>query len=269
MKLRDKKLYLLDMDGTIYLGNRLFDGVLEFLNYIKASGGRYIFLTNNSSKSVRDYVDKLSRLGINTEASDFFTSARATVAVLKELYGEAYSSKKMYVVGTESLKSQMKESGFLVVEELEADTKILLIGFDRELNYKKLEDACILLGREVDYFATNPDWVCPTEFGSVPDCGSICQMLEHATGKIPQFIGKPRPEMALMAVKACGVAPEDTLLIGDRLYTDIACGENAGIDTCFVLSGEGTAADLEKSEVKPTYVLKDIKELFRRIKNEA
>ena len=269
MKLKDKKLFLLDMDGTIYLDDRLFDGTTEFLQHIKQIGGRYLFLTNNSSKGVDAYVQKLNKLGIDARAEDFLTSVDATATFLKERYGNDYGSRKIYVLGTKSFRKQLIDEGFSVVTEPEKDVKTLLIGFDRELTYKKLEDACILLGRDVEYFATNPDWVCPTEFGSVPDCGSMCQMLEHATGRMPYFIGKPQPDMALMAMLKTGYKAEETMLIGDRLYTDIACGVNAGIDTCFVLSGEGTVDDIEKFNIKPTYILEDINELLRRIKNEA
>lgn len=269
MRLKDKKLFLLDMDGTIYLDDRLFDGTTEFLQYIKQTEGRYLFLTNNSSKGVNAYVEKLNKLGIEAKPEDFLTSVDATAAILKERYGRDYESRKIYVLGTESFRNQMIAEGFLVTTEPDEDVKTLLIGFDRELTYKKLEDACILLGREVEYFATNPDWVCPTEFGSVPDCGSMCQMLEHATGRMPHFIGKPQPDMALMAMLKTGYKAEEAILVGDRLYTDIACGVNAGIDTCFVLSGEGTLADIEKYNINPTYILEDIKELLRRIKNEA
>ena len=109
----------------------------------------------------------------------------------------------------------------------------------QELTFQKLEDACILLNRGVDYYATNPDWVCPTWYGSVPDCGSVCEMLFRATGRRPFVIGKPQPAMALLAMEKWGYSRDETLLVGDRLYTDIACGVNAGIDTVFVLSGEG------------------------------
>ena len=269
MSLKEKKLFLLDMDGTIYLDDRLFDGVKEFLRYIKAVNGIYLFLTNNSSKSVRDYVEKLNKLGIEAEPCDFLTSVDAAAAFLKERYGNNFSQNKIYVLGTESFRSQMQLEGFCVTTEVQEDVQGLLIGFDRELTYKKLEDACILLGRGVEYFATNPDWVCPTEFGSVPDCGAICQMLEHATGRSPRFIGKPEPDMAVMAMMRTGFEPRETLLVGDRLYTDIACGVNARIDTCFVLSGEGTREDLDKYQIRPTYVLRDIQELLRRIKDEA
>ena len=123
--------------------------------------------------------------------------------------------------------------------------------------------------RKIDYFATNPDWVCPTDFGYVPDCGSMCQMIEIATGKKPYFIGKPQPDMALLSMKKTGFKPEETLVVGDRLYTDIACGVNANIDTCFVLSGEGTMEDLQKYNVKPTYILDNIEELLRRFRDET
>ena len=269
MELKDKKLFLLDMDGTIYLDDSLFDGTIEFLQHINDIGGRYLFLTNNSSKGVDAYVEKLNKLGIKAEARDFLTSVDATAAFLKERYGADYGSRKIYILGTESFRKQMMDEGFKVTTDADDDVETLLIGFDRELTFKKLEDASILLTRDIEYFATNPDWVCPTEFGSVPDCGSMCQMLEHATGRLPHFIGKPQPEMALMAMVKTGYKAEETILVGDRLYTDIACGVNAGIDTCFVLSGEGTLEDIEKFNINPTYILKDINELLRRTKNEA
>jgi len=269
MELKDKKLFLLDMDGTIYLDDRLFDGTIDFLQHIKDMGGRYLFLTNNSSKGVESYVEKLHMLGIDAKVEDFLTSVDATAAFLKERYGSDYGHKKIYLLGTESFRNQMADEGFSVTTEPEEDVDTLLIGFDRELTFKKLEDASRLLTGDIEYFATNPDWVCPTEFGSVPDCGSMCQMLEHATGKMPHFIGKPQPEMALMAMVKTGYKPEETILVGDRLYTDIACGVNAGIDTCFVLSGEGTKDDIEKFNINPTYISEDINELLRRIKHEA
>lgn len=271
MKLRDKKLFLLDMDGTVYLGESLFSGVKEFLNLIKSRGGQYIFMTNNSSKSASAYIDKLCRMGISANSDEFVTSVDATVAFLRERYGSGAAMKKIYVMGTESFIEQMKDEGFRVITRLEEETEIVLCGFDRELTYKKLEDVCKILScnQEVEYLATNPDWVCPTEFGYIPDCGSMCKMIERATGRKPRFIGKPHPDMALLAMKKVGVLPEETLIIGDRLYTDIACGKNAGVDTCFVLSGEGTLEDLKNSDIKPTYVLKDIEELLRRIKDET
>jgi HAD superfamily hydrolase (TIGR01450 family) len=260
------------MDGTIYLDNKLFDGVKEFLEYIRAIGGRYIFMTNNSSKSVSAYIEKLASLGIISTEADFVTSVDATIAFLDRRYGyENRGKKRIYAVGTKSFEDQMKQAGFNIRNNLEEEIDILLCAFDRELTYKKLEDACRLLinNEKIEYFATNPDWVCPTEFGSVPDCGSICKIIEIATSKKPHFIGKPEPDMALLSMEKTGFKPDETLVIGDRLYTDIACGINAKVDTCFVLSGEGTLKDLELSQFKPTYILENIEELFGRLKDET
>lgn len=260
-ELKNKKLFLLDMDGTIYLDNDLFDGTLDFLNYVKSIGGRYIFLTNNSSKSVDKYIEKLGSLGILATADDFLTSTNATVLYLKK-----QNHKKIYALGTESFKEQLKSAALPITDVIESGIDCLCMGFDTELTFKKLEDACILLRDDIEYIATNPDWVCPTWYGFVPDCGSISQILSTATGKMPKFIGKPEPDMAYLAMEKTGYKKEETVLIGDRLYTDIACGVNAGISTIFVLSGEGTMDDVEKSETKPQYILENIRELYEKIK---
>lgn len=261
--LAQKRLFLLDMDGTIYLDNDLFPGTIPFLSHIRSIGGRYLFLTNNSSRSVSAYVEKLERLGISATAEDFLTSVNALIAHLKEL--PPY--RLCYAFGTESFRAQLREAGIPVTDKLEDGIDCLLIGFDTELTFQKLEDACILLNRGVDFIATNPDWVCPTWYGSVPDCGSVCEMLHRATGRRPKVIGKPQPEMVKLAMAATGASPEETMVVGDRLYTDIACGVNAGVDTAFVLSGEGTMADLEASEVKPTWVFDDVAALLAAMKS--
>lgn len=152
-----------------------------------------------------------------------------------------------------------------ITDELSDEIDCLCMGFDTELTFKKLEDACILLNRNVDYIATNPDWVCPTWYGFVPDCGSVSQMLFNATKRKPKFIGKPQPEMVYLAMEKFGFSKDETVVIGDRLYTDIACGVNAGVSSAFVLSGEGTEEDLKTSETKPTYIFKDIKEILEKL----
>lgn len=260
--LKEKKLFLLDMDGTIYLDNELYDGTLDFLDHVKKIGGKYMFLTNNSSKSVDKYIEKLAGLGISAVKDDFLTSTDATI-----LYLNDKSYKKIYALGTTSFKEQLAGAGFNITDKLEDDIDLLCMGFDTELTFQKLEDACILLGRGIDYIATNPDWVCPTWYGYVPDCGSVSEMLYNATKRRPKFIGKPQPDMALLAIKANGYSPEETVLIGDRLYTDIACGVNAGISTIFVLSGEGTMADLEASDKKPEFVFDNIRKIYEEISN--
>lgn len=259
--LKNKKLFLLDMDGTIYLDNDLFDGTLDFLDYVKSIGGRYIFLTNNSSKGVDKYIEKLEKLGIKSTADDFLTSTDATILHLKE---KEY--KKIYAFGTESFVKQLADAGLNVTTKREDGIDCLCLSNDTELTFQKLEDACILLGEDIDYVATNPDWVCPTWYGFVPDCGSFADIIYNATKKRPKFIGKPEPEMAYLAMKATGFSKEETVLFGDRLYTDIACGVNAGISTVFVLSGEGTMDDLEKSEVKPEFIYENIKKIYEDLK---
>lgn len=258
--LKELKLFLLDMDGTIYLDNQLFDGVTAFLEYIKSIGGKYLFLTNNSSKSVDKYIEKLAGLGISSVAEDFLTSTDATIVHLKKK-----SYNKIYALGTTSFRQQLRQANLPITDKLEEGIDCLCMGFDTELTFQKLEDACILLGRNVDYIATNPDWVCPTWYGSVPDCGSVSEMLYNATKRRPQFIGKPAPAMALLAMEKTGFKPDETVLIGDRLYTDIACAVNAGIRSIFVLSGEGTLEDLKKSDVKPDYIYADVKQVYQDI----
>ena len=257
--LKNKKLFLLDMDGTIYLDNMLFDGTVDLLNHVRAIGGRYLFFTNNSSKSADEYVKKLRSLGIDAEREDFLTSVNALKIYLK---GKSY--KKIYIFGTKAFKEEM--SVFSITDKLEDDIDCLVMGFDTELTFQKLEDACILLGRGVDYIATNPDYVCLTWYGYVPDCGSVSDMLYNATKRRPKFIGKPRPDMVVLAMAETGYTPEETVIIGDRIYTDIACGVNAGISSILVLSGEATMDDAVESDIKPSFIFKNIKEIYEQIK---
>ena len=261
--LKKKTLYLLDLDGTLYLDEQIFDGAAEFVDLVKSRGGRCLYLTNNSSKGAEDYVAKLNRLGIAAQREDFLTSVDALVAHLRKA---SLADKLFYVFGTQSFKNQLRAEGFRLSEDRDAAIDVLLVGFDTELTFQKLEDACILLGRGVEYIATNPDWVCPTWYGSVPDCGSVCEMLFRATGRRPYVIGKPRPDMVLLAMEYAGAAAEESVLIGDRLYTDIACGVNAGIDTVLVLSGETKEEDLRSSEVQPACVMENIGEYLELLK---
>ncbi|MBO5105676.1 MAG: HAD-IIA family hydrolase [Clostridia bacterium] len=260
--LKQIKLFLFDMDGTLYLGNTLFPFTKELLSTIKASGKRYLFMTNNSSKSVADYVKKLKSLGIEATADDFITSAQATAYYLKKNYKDA----TLYVMGTESLKNELKTEGFEITEDLEK-VDLIVLGFDTELTFKKLEDVSkLLLTRDIPYIATNPDLVCPTEFGSVPDCGSVSIMLENVSGKKPLFIGKPSPLMPNLAMDKWGVSPDQTAVIGDRIYTDIKSGIAAGAHSILVLSGETTKEILEASKDKPELVIPDCSYIIDAIK---
>lgn len=257
--LKEKKLYLFDMDGTIYLENDLFDGVKELLKSITDNGGRYVFITNNSSKSVIDYVNKLENMGLNVTKENFFTSTQATIELLKDKYPD----KLIYAQGTASFIKELKGSNINVTETFSENADLVLVGFDPELTGEKLRNTCKMLTKfDLPYYATNPDWVCPVDFGYIPDCGSMCFGIEKATGKKPVFIGKPEPTMINIVMRKFGVKKSDTVVIGDRLYTDIPSGVNAGVDTVMVLSGEATLKDYEESQMKPTFVLNSVKEML-------
>ncbi len=260
-KFKEIKLFLFDMDGTLYLGNRLFDFTKELLSSIKTARRCYMFMTNNSSKSVDDYIKKLETLGIPAQREDFITSSQATAYYLKKYY----PNDKLYVCGTKSLIKELVTEGFTVTENLD-EVECIVLGNDQELTFKKLEDICkILLSRDVPYIATNPDYVCPTEFGSVPDCGSIIDMLYNSVKKRPIVIGKPEPLMPLLAMERTGYEKCETAVIGDRIYTDVKSGVNAGAVSVLVLSGEATLSDLEASDIKPDIVLNDCGEIIPHI----
>ncbi len=252
------KLYLFDMDGTLYLGNRLYSFTKDLLAAIRRTGGRYLFMTNNSSKSVADYIRKLEKLGIESTREDFITSSQATAYYLKK----HHNGQTLYVCGTASLKEELRSEGFTVTE-VPDEAQCIVMGFDTELTFQKLEDVSrMLLTREIPYIATNPDLVCPTEFGSVPDCGSVCQMIFNATGKRPVVIGKPSALMPQLAMERLGCSKEETCVVGDRIYTDIKSGLNAGITGILVLSGETTRQILEESSDKPHIVMEDAGEIL-------
>jgi len=258
------KLFLFDMDGTLYLGNQLYDFTIELLDAIRNNGGKYLFMTNNSSKSVADYIKKLQGFGIHATREDFMTSSQATAYYLHK----HHEGKKLYVCGTESLKEELRMEGFTVTTDIN-EVECIVMGFDTELTFQKLHDVSYLLltHPELPYIATNPDLVCPTEFGSVPDCGSVCICIKNATGKEPVVIGKPSPLMPELAMERLGATKEETCVVGDRIYTDIKSGLNAGITGILVLSGETDIQILEESSDKPHLVLKNAGEILNDLKH--
>ena len=205
----------------------------------------------------------MRRLGVPAEREEFLTAVEATVYYLRT---SRSPSEVYYVVGTDSFRRQLAEAGFRLREEPAEDVTAVLVGFDTELTYRKVENACRLLARGADFLATNPDWACPTLFGFVPDCGAICELIGRGAGRKPVFIGKPDPTMIRLALEQTGCAPEEALMVGDRLYTDIACGVNAGVDTALVLTGEATAADAAVSDTPPSLICRDMAELLERLK---
>lgn len=264
-KLKEKILYLLDMDGTIYNENEIFDGTLEFLEEIERRGGQYVFITNNSSKSVEDYVQKVRGMGIKAEYENFYTSGQATAMYLKE----NYPNQVVYCMGTKSLIKELREAGIEVVTEVDERASVVLLGFDTENTSEKIRNTCIMLGRDVAYLATNPDLVCPVSFGYIPDCGSMSIMLKNATGKEPFFIGKPEPIMVNCVLKKLNCKREDAVIVGDRLYTDIKTGANAKVDTICVLSGEASMEDILQGEVEPTYIFESVEEIYEGLTEET
>ena len=261
--LQSMKLFLFDMDGTLYLGNQLYPFTIELLDTIKANGGKYLFMTNNSSKSVLDYVKKLEKLGIKATREEFMTSSQATAFYLHKYH----EGQRLYVCGTQSLKEEFRNEGFTVTTDLD-EVDCIVMGFDTELTFQKLHDVSYLLltRPELPYIATNPDLVCPTEFGSVPDCGSVCIGIKNATGREPIVIGKPSPLMPQLAMEKLGIAKEETCVVGDRIYTDVKSGLNAGITGILVLSGETTREILEASEDKPHLVLENAGQILDALK---
>ena len=265
-RLRGKKLWLLDMDGTIYMEDRIFDGTLELLAAIRAAGGRYVFITNNSSKSVTDYLAKVRRMGIPAGEEDFFTSAQAAVRLLRERYPGA----RVYCQGTRSLVRELRAGGIEVTEDVEP-VDLVLLGFDLELTSEKLRKTCQILTEQKNtaYYATNPDLVCPVSFGYVPDCGSISVMIRNATGRYPSFIGKPEPTMIRIVMEKFGYAREETVVVGDRVYTDVASGFHAGVDTIGVLSGEAGVEDFRQTDTPPTWLFQDVRQIWRAFTESA
>ena len=262
-RLKRKKLWLFDMDGTIYLGDSLFDGTVDLLDNIVKNGGKYVFITNNSSKGIEDYLKKVKLMGIKAEKENFYTSVDASASLLKERFG----NELIYAQGTQSFVDNLIAEGLTITTEYNENSKCVIVGFDTDLTAKKLTATCKTLLKDIPYYATNPDWVCPTDFGYIPDCGSMCFGIEKATGKSPVYIGKPNSLMIEEVIKKFGAKKSDVVVLGDRIYTDVASGINAGVDSVLVLSGETTISVCNESSIKPTFVISGVKEINKIFEN--
>ena len=253
--LSELEAFLLDMDGTTYLGHRLLPGARRFLALLERRGAPFLFFTNNSSADRNHYAAKLANMGLPVPPERVITSGEATALYLTS----STPYRRVYVVGTPSLERELAEAGLELVEE---GAEAVVLGFDTTLTYAKLERAAHLLRAGAAFFATNPDKVCPTERGPIPDCGSIIALLRTATGAEPTVIGKPEALMVEMALeKLGGIGAERVGLVGDRLYTDIRMANRCGLTAILVLSGETRRADLDASPDRPDYVLKDLGQL--------
>ena len=264
-RLINTRLFLLDMDGTLYLGDDVFDGAVDFIHSISETGRNYIYLTNNSSRAGVDYITRLRKLGFPCEAENVFTSGMAT----GEFLNQNYPGAKVYLAGTKAFYRELQSYGIDLVNDENGHTDVdtvdvVVQGFDTELVYEKLDLACHFLRRGAKFIAANPDWVCPMPADEVlPDCGSICALLTAASGVKPEYIGKPNRNMIDVVSKMTGVPNENICAVGDRLYTDIAVAANAGSVSVCVLSGESSEQDIVESDVKPDYVLKDVAEIAK------
>ena len=253
--LRQCRLFLLDMDGTLYLSDTPCNGAVEFIRKLSDTGRRYIYLTNNSSHSHTDCVQYLRQLGFPCGDGDVFTAGMAAGMYLKT----HFPGKKVCLVGTEALKLELKEYGVEVDDE---NAQVVVAGFDSELTYGKLTRAVHYLRQGLPFIATNPDLVCPVKGGDfVPDCGSICALLTAASGREPVYVGKPCREIVDVISGMTGIGHREICCVGDRLYTDIAVGVNSGTVTAAVLTGEATPESIKASDIKPDYVFADTSEL--------
>lgn len=261
--LKQKKLFLFDIDGTLAVGNTLYNGSAELLSYIDRIGGKAYFITNNSTKSGRDYVEKFKTVfRLETSEEQFITSGYMTLRFLLE----NYQGKNIFVLGTRSFISELQKNGLRITEDASnASEKIdcVVVAYDSELTYEKLiRVSQVLFTANVPFYATNPDLRCPIDFGFIPDCGAICHMITDTTDKMPVYLGKPSGKIVDLCRERSGFSREETLVVGDRLYTDIACGINGGVDTCVLYTGEAGPEDLENTPYRPDFAFENIWELF-------
>ena len=254
----EKEVFFFDLDGTLYLGNRLFEGVPEIVVWLKKERKKFFFLSNNSSRSTSDYLKKLEKMNLGITLENIILSQHPTIDYLKE-----NNYKKIFLMGNQSLKKEFENEGFLLTEE---EPEILVLAFDQELTYDRLVKASYFLQNNIPYIATHLDNRCPTEEGYIPDAGGIASLLFKATDRMPRVFGKPNKEMLLFKLKQLKKSVNSAIIFGDRLYTDILMGKNAQVTTCCVLSGETTLEMIKKSEDKPDFIIKGIWELHSLLK---
>jgi HAD superfamily hydrolase (TIGR01457 family) len=246
------RCFLLDMDGTFYLGEKLLNGALEFIDLLHQQGRDYLFLTNNSSRDSGQYAEKFARLGLPIPRGKIMTSGEATAMHVQRQKPGA----RVYVVGTQALENEFRDRGLLLTED---KPDFAILGFDTTLTYAKLWRLCDLVRAGVPYIATHPDFNCPTETGFMPDIGATIAFVAASTDRQPDLIvGKPNSLFVEQAAQRLGIPVSAMCMIGDRLYTDIALGATAGIPTILVLSGETKVDEVAASRYQPTHVFEDI-----------
>lgn len=255
-ELKNVQNFLFDMDGTLYLGNKLFEGVKFLFETIEKKQKKFLLLTNNSSKDKTLYQKKWQNFGIEMPLEKILTSGEATLHYLKT----QTQHKKLYTMGTDSLKKECEIFGFELNEQ---NPDAVLIGYDTTLNYESLTKTCLLLQKGLPYYATHPDINCPSELGPLPDCGAFIEMIFASTGRRPKILGKPNQEMTTAALERIGGKSTNTAIVGDRLYTDMEMGYRSGLTTILVLSGETKKSDVDSVAKKPDFILDEVKNLLQ------
>ena len=249
------KAVFLDLDGTIYLGDSLIDGALDFLGRLEERGIKRYFLSNNSSKSVEQYVEKLRDLGIDADKDEVLLSTHDLISWLSKK--EVTST---FLVGTEGMRSMLEEEG---IETSSEQPEFVVLGYDTEISYEKLATASIHLHEGVQLVASHPDMVCPSPRGGLPDTGAYMSLFKATTGVGPVHVcGKPNKGMILHKVEDLGLKPSECCMVGDRLYTDIEMADRAGVYGILVLSGEASVDDVEEGELRPSLVVGSVAELL-------
>lgn len=251
-KLSTVRGFLLDMDGTFYLSDRLLEGALRFIDLLRQQKKGFLFLTNNSSKGRRQYAEKISQLGLPIREELVLTSGEATALYLKRQHPGA----RLFVVGTPSLEEEFRQHGFRLAQQ---EPDFLVLGFDTTLTYQKLWKLCDFVRAGIPYIATHPDFNCPTETGWMPDVGAMIAFVRAATGREPNLVvGKPNRLIVDAAAVKMNLPVDQLAMVGDRLYTDIALGQSSGIVTILVLSGETKIEDLKNSPFQPDYTFQNL-----------
>ena len=241
--LTQKKIFIFDMDGTIYLGNKVFPYAIRFIKNLRKSGKKVLFFTNNASHSPAFYMEKLTRLGFEPTPDEIMTSGDVTAEFLLR----HRKGKSVYLVGTDDLVNSFREKNIPLLNGNEEHADIVITSFDTTLTYQKLDNACRFIRNGAEYLSTHPDFNCPTENGFIPDSGAIAAFVTASTQKTPTYFGKPYRETVDMICEATGCTKEEMCIFGDRLYTDIALGRRHGVTAVLVLSGETTLEDLEQA----------------------
>ena len=245
----------LDLDGTIYLGGEPIEGALDFLERLKQRGIRRFFLSNNSSKSVSQYLEKLTSMGIPATEQDILLSTHDLLSWLKK-----EGITETYLVGTEGMREMLEDDG---IRTRAQSPQYVVLGYDTEINYEKLSTASIHLHRGVPMVASHPDIVCPSPDGGLPDTGAYIALFEATTGVRPVHIcGKPNPGMILHKIVELGLRPDNCAMVGDRLYTDIEMAERSGVHGILVLSGEATMSDVSQATQKPSLIVDSVASLL-------